>query len=234
MTTKAGHIYTITTDIDHAGLDFNPDTPEPLPDSMFQYPVFEQILHILGSYLDTLGDPATIFRSSNTFICYNPNNLNVRVSPDFYVAFDVDAPAIMERLLYLPWEAGKPPDFVLEVLSETTWQVDNGPKRDIYDQIGVTEYWRFDPTGGDYGEPLIGEQLVNGEYRCVSLTTEPDGVVKGYSPLLKLCLCWQDGMLTFYNPATREYLRNLPETQAALQQAETRIRQLEEELRSRE
>ena len=111
------------------------------------------------------------------------------------------------------------------------------------------EYWRFDPSGGEYyGEPLVGEELVNGEYQRFDLTTEPDGVLKGYSPLLRLSLCWQDGMLTFHNPATGEYLRNLPDTQDALraeqaalqveqearQRAEARVRQLEAELRRRQ
>ena len=239
MTTKAIHPYTIKSYIEYDKLDFNPDAPEPLPDGMYQYPIFAEIFAILDAHLNSLGDPDAIFRSSNTFICYNPNNLNVRVGPDFYVAFDVEAEAIKRRLMYLPWEVGKPPDLVLEVGSPSTGGEDVGNKRNIYAHIGVGEYWRFDPSGGEYyGEPLVGEELVNGEYRRFDLTTEPDGVLKGYSPLLRLHLCWQDGTLTFYNPATGEYLRNLPDTQAALEQseagrqrAEARVRQLEAELR---
>ena len=246
MTTKPVHKYTIVTEIDYSALEFNPDAPEPLPDGMFQFPIFEEIYPVLGSYLDTLGDPQTIFRSSNTFICYDPDNLNARVGPDYYVAFNVEAQAIMRRLLYLPWEAGKPPDFVLEVGSESTGAQDTGNKRDIYASIGIGENWRFDSTGGEiYGEPLVGEQLVAGEYRRIGMATESDGVLKGYSSALRLWLCWQDGMLKFYDERTGEYLKNMSEEQAARQefeaylageraarqQAETRIRQLEEELR---
>ena len=239
MTTKPVHTYVINTEIDYSSLEFNPDAPEPLPDGMFQYPVFAEILSVLDAHLNTLGDPETIFRSSNTFICYDRSNLNVRVGPDFYVAFNVEARAIMERLLYLPWEAGKPPDFVLEVGSESTGDQDTGNKRDIYARIGIGEYWRFDSTGGEYyGEPLVGEELVNGEYQRIPLTTEPDGVLRGYSRTLRLWLCWQDRMLKFYDDRTDAFLRNLPDTQvalsdtqAALEQAETRVRQLEEELR---
>jgi len=232
MTTKRVHKYTIITDIDYSALEFSPDAPEPLPDGMFQFPVFEEIYPILGNYLDSLGDPQTIFRSSNTFICYDPDNLNLRVGPDYYVAFNVEAPAIMRRLLYLPWEAGKPPDFVLEVGSESTGAQDTGKKREIYAQIGVGEYWRFDSTGGDiYGEALAGVELVGGVYQRIALASEPDGVLKGYSPALRLWLCWQDGLLKFYNDRAGEYLRNLPDTQSALDEANGRIRQLEDELR---
>ena len=239
MTTKPVHKYTVITDIDYSALEFSPDAPEPLPDGMFQFPIFTEIYPILDTYLNSLGDPQTIFRSSNTFICYDPDNLNVRVGPDFYVAFNVDAPAIMRRLLYLPWEAGKPPDFVLEVGSESTGAQDTGNKRDIYSRIGIGEYWRFDSTGGQiYGEPLVGEELAGGEYRRIALTAEPDGVLKGYSRALGLWLCWKDEMLKFFEDRTGEYLTNLAEEraarhaeQAARRQAESRIRQLEEELR---
>ncbi len=256
MTTKAKHPYTIKSYIEYDKLDFNPDDPEPLPDGMYQYPVFAEIFGILDAHLNTLGDPRTIFRSSNTFICYDPNNLNVRVAPDFYLAFDVDARAIMDRKLYLPWEAGKPPDLVLEVGSESTGAQDTSPKREIYARIGIGEYWRFDPTGGEYyGEPLVGEELVKGEYRRLELTTHRDGVLKGYSRILGLWLCWQDEMLTFYDERSGEYLRSYREIQAALQaerealeaersvrlaeqaarqQAEARIRELEDELRGRQ
>ena len=61
-----------------------------------------------------------VFLDRETFICYNPSNLNVRVSPDVYVTFGVDAEAIRPRRIYLPWEVGKPPDWVLEVASEST------------------------------------------------------------------------------------------------------------------
>ena len=240
MTTKLA--YRIQSVIDYGSLSFNPDAPEPLPDAMYQYPILQEVLHVLGSHLDTLYPPEDVFRSSNTFICYDPADLNVRVGPDFYAAFGVDALAIERRKLYLPWEVGKPPDFVLEIGSESTARQDVTRKRDIYARIGVTEYWRFDRTGGQfYGEPLAGDFLSGGIYQPVGLTTEPDGVLKGYSPSLRLSLCWSAEMLRFYDHETGEYLRNLPQTQAALNDtqaalddAEARIRELEAELRRRQ
>ena len=233
MATKLA--YQIESVIEYDKLDFDPGEPEPLPDAMFQYPIFQEIFHILDTHITTLYPSEEVFRSSNTFICYDPTNLNVRVGPDFYAAFGVDALAIKERKIYLPWEVGKPPDFVLEVVSESTAQQDMIAKRQIYARIGIPEYWRFDPTGGDfYGQPLAGDRLVNNTYEPLELTTEPDGILKGYSPILRLSLCWLDEMLKFYNHETRTYLRNLIQTQAALTQAEARIHQLTEELERRQ
>ena len=233
MTTKLA--YQIESVIEYDKLGFDPDEPEPLPDAMFQYPIFQEVFHILDTHITNLYPSEDVFRSSNTFICYDQTNLNVRVSPDFYVAFGVDSLAIKQRKIYLPWEVGKPPDFVLEVASESTAQQDMIAKRQIYAQIGIPEYWRFDPTGGDYyGQPLAGDRLVNHTYEPMELTAEPDGILKGYSPALRLSLCGLDGMLKFYNHETNTYLRNLVQTQAALTQAEARVHQLSRELERRQ
>ena len=241
--------YNRMTVIDYDSLEFNPDEPEPLPDGMIQNPVLFEILSILADRFSINSPRPDIFLDSNTFICYNPDNLNVRVGPDVYLAFGVDARAIRERRIYLPWEAGKLPDFVLEVASVTTARYDVAGKRRLYAQIGIPEYWRFDPTGGEhYGQPLPGEILLEGEYRPVELTTEPDGALKGFSPALGLYLCPNEDRLTFFDPATGSYLLNLSQerdarrqTESALRDeraereaAQTRIRQLEEELRRRQ
>ena len=229
-------------EIDYASLDYDPDDPEPMPDAMYQFPYLHEIISVLGSRFAESGWSSRDFMSSNTILCYDPSNLNMRVQPDCYLAFGVDVPSIWERKLYLPWEVGKPPDFVLEVGSESTGRQDITRKRDIYARMGVPEYWRFDPSGGEhYGEPLVGETLVENEYQRLELTTVPDGVLKGYSPMLDLYLCWHEGIPYLYDPAAGQYLRNfndtqaaLREEQAALQEAQARIRQLEEELRRRQ
>ena len=244
MTTKLPHkmlTYNRQGEIDYNSLCFDPNEPDPLPDGMIQNPLLFEVLTILTTRFDSNRRP-DVFIDSNTFICYDRRNLNVRVAPDVYVAIGVDARAIRRRRIYLPWEAGKPPDFALEVASETTSRHDVTRKRSIYAEIGIPEYWRFDPTGGElYGAPLVGEQLVEGAYQPFDLTTEPDGVLKGYSPLLRLSLCWREEWLYLYDPVTEEYLINMTQTKAALEEtqvsletAEAKVRQLEEELRLRQ
>ena len=237
MTTKQSYKmlpYQLGGEIDFAALDFDPFEPEPLPDAMIQNPYLFDFIPILAGCYDSNSRP-DVFLDSNTFICYDRSSLNVRVGPDFYIAFGVDSRAIRQRALYLPWEAGKPPDLALEVASVSTARHDITGKRDIYAQVGVPEYWRYDPTGGRlYGQPLAGERLVEGEYRPFELTTEPDGVLKGLSPTLGLSLCWDEARLYLYDPVTGEYLRNYPEIKADLEAAKGRVRQLEEELRRRQ
>ena len=87
------------------------------------------------------------------------------------------------------------------------------------------------------------------------LSGEPDGILKGYSLALRLSLCWENEMLRFYDPESGEYLRNFEAEQAARQveqaranseqaarqaeqsareRAESRIRELQEELERRD
>ena len=42
------------------------------------------------------------------------------------------------------------------------------------------------------GRSWPGDRLVDGEYQPIELTTAPDGILKGYSAVLGLSLCWDD------------------------------------------
>ena len=231
MTTKLAYRY--VSEIDYASLDYNPDEKEPLPDSMYQDPILQELLPILSTRYAGSGRSRENFLGSNTIVCYDPANLNRRVMPDCYLAFGVDVEAIRRRKIYLPWEVGKPPDLVLEVGSESTRTEDLVRKRDIYARIGVGEYWRLDVTGGDYyGEPLVGEELVEGQYQRFPLSTEPDGILKSYSPLLDLYLCWEREWFYFYDPVSGTYLRNLAEAEEALFDREAALRDREAALQA--
>lgn len=212
-------------DIDYTCLDFDPHERELPPDAMEQELAVHDLIRLLASHFTDFGTRPDTFLSSNTILCYDPSNLNVRVAPDVYLAFGVDERAIRQRRLYLPWEVGKPPDLAVEVASASTARQDVTAKRDIYARIGVPEYWRFDPTGHDYYDrPLAGEQLVDGVYQPIALTREPDGILgilKGYSAVLKLSLCWAGGRPRLYDPATNTYLDSWREVAAARAAAET-------------
>ena len=188
---------------------FGPDAPslpdpEPMPDAMQQNP---HILYVMQVLADVLTDRLDTFADTNTIVYYDPSNRNRRLQPDIYVAFDVDADAIRRRNGYLIWEVGKPPDFVMEVASETTASNDIGGKRDLYARMGVSEYWRFDASGGGmYGAALVGEYLERGVYRQFPVHTDADGVIWSYSPLLRLNLRWNGGEIELQDPETGEIL----------------------------
>ncbi len=218
-------------EIDYARLDYNPHKLVLKPEAMDQERPIHAILGLLASRFTDFEQRPDTFLSSNTILCYDRRDLNVRVSPDVYLAFGVEADAIRERKLYLPWEVGKPPDWVLEIGSSSTGPEDVGRKRAIYARIGVPEYWRFDPKDGEYhGAKLAGDRLVAGRYEPIALTTAPDGILKGYSAVLRLSLCWDDNWPRLYDRATGTYSESWPEVWAAREVAEVRATEAEAQI----
>ena len=135
---------------------------------------------------------------------------------DCVVAFAVAPAAIIARNGYVMSEVGKPPEFVLEVVSESTSRHNYIRKRALYAEYGVAEYWRFDRSGGEYHDaPLSGDRLVNGRYEPLPLDTGADRVIRGYSPVLGLELHWDTGQLRFRDPAAvGDYLPDLKDALA--------------------
>ncbi len=223
---------------------FYPETDGmPLPDSREQGSFLKEIAIVLAGFF--LNDP-TVEVDSDTFIYFIEGDPNRRVAPDLYIAFGISKESLERNNVYLVWEVGKFPDFVMEVGSSSTANNDLGPKRALYAELGALEYWRYDPTGGDhYGEPLVGEYLVDGEYRRFEMMPDPDGYPRIHSPLLNLDLRWEEDRLHFYDPVAGVWLENYQEVmarasaaeakveaeRATRESAEDRIAQLEAELR---
>ena len=128
--------------------------------------------------------------------------------PDLLIAFDIDREAVIARKGYAIGEQGKPPDFVLEIGSESTGRRDVIAKRDGYAALGIPEYWRFDPSGGRFhrGAALAGDRLVNGRYESIPIQSTGEGGYRGHSPALNLELRWESGRLHWYDPVAQRYL----------------------------
>ncbi len=99
--------------------------------------------------------------------------------PDLLVAFDVNPAAYKASNGYIVSEQGKPPDFVLEVASESTGDIDVGIKRDYYAALGIPEYWRFDETGSITARSWLERWLVEGRYQPVEIEELLGGCCRG-------------------------------------------------------
>ena len=160
-----------------------------------------------------------------------PVRNNARI-PDLMVVRDGDRALMEQQRGYAIDRQGKAPDFVLEVASPTTGRADYTDKRRDYERFGVTEYWRFDPSGGEYHDAaLAGDRLVAGSYVPIEIEDLGEGRLRGYSEALGLYVCWEEGMLRFFDPGTESYLRSHDEDRAARLAAESRMAELEDELR---
>ena len=225
--------------------DLLPD-PEPPEDSLQQ----EEPIRKLMSMLEVryANDPSTMCCGPLINVIYDSSVPNSFIVPDGFIVFGLETDAAqikLNRRSYRIDEWGRTPAFVLEVASESTANRDTGVKRDIYARIGVQEYWRLDLLGEHYGEPLVGETLVDGEYRRFELHTDPNGDLWSRSQVLGVDFVYrvEDGIPRFMlrESATDQWLLTLEESEAARREeqaarilAEVALQTAEDERRAEE
>ena len=222
--------------VDPAALTRLPDPPPKEPDEV------TRILHFFdrgsNSHLALhLGNQETTLVTGDCRVMTHAGDAGIARGPDVLIAFGVNIQAYRARGHYVISEQGKPPDFVMEIASESTGAADSGPKRQEYARLCIPEYWRFDHTGNHHGSKLAGDRLVGDHYEPIDITVLPDGRHQGYSTVLDLTLEWRDGDLNWIDPATGTYIPTMAqEREGRLQeregrlQAEARIRELEQRL----
>jgi Uma2 family endonuclease len=199
---------------------------EPLAESKLQFTPLTETVHVLDR---RYRDRADVFVAGNLLLYYRMNDNEVRVAPDVLVVFGVED---YPRDSYIVWrEDGKIPDFVMEIASPSTYTRDLSEKRHIYAALGVTEYWRFDPTGKLFSPALEGERLANDEYEAIAVAADEAGILRGRSAVLELDICVRTELqLRLYDPATETWLRNLDESEDTLAETQDTLAETQDAL----
>ena len=166
-----------------------------------------------------------------------------RLAPDVFVAL-----AVPRRSTRADYDADLlgPPDFVLEVLSRSTWEHDLGRKLDCYQQLGVRECLLFDAAGENLAgtdkalwgfamtperrEPLAEAVLPNGERGVRSAVLGLWAYVAERTPPAAPGETWALTM-RWHDPATAVDIPDYDQARAEAQAAQRRIAELEQQLR---
>ena len=203
-----------------------PDRPEREPNDMTSYNQLADT-SLIAPLRQYLGRQETTLITGDHYLCEAvARSLAGARYPDLLVAFDADLELYLENNGYIISRQGKPPDFVLEIASESTGEIDTGCKRRDYARMGIPEYWRFDETGHHHKTRLAGDRLgADGRYHPFPIEETADGVLYGYSPALNLLLRWQNGRLWWCDPVTYQPLPSLADEHAARIQAQARADQ---------
>ena len=141
------------------------------------------------------------------------------------IAFNVDVVDVMARRGYSIAEQGRAPEFVLEVASSSTGRRDEERKRTGYQDYGVREYWRFDPSGGEYHrQSLAGDALTDGAFQPMAIVQTPGeapvGPQRGAGPEHLL----GGRALRWWDPVAERYLEtHSEEAEARIAEREARI-----------
>ena len=138
--------------------------------------------------------------SGNMLMYYVPRDARKSVAPDVFVTFGVER---KQRRIYKIWEEGKPPDFVLEFSSGSTFKNDLGAKKTLYAEVlGVREYFLYDAERRHLPTPLMGFRLVGTTY--VPIRPEADGKV--FAETLGLSLGLRGDGFGFYDAVAGRWL----------------------------
>jgi Uma2 family endonuclease len=157
---------------------------------------------------------ADVYVGGNLFLYYEKGNREAVVAPDAFVVKGV--PKLPPRRSYRLWQEGKAPCFALEITSDSTRQLDLSRKMDVYQKLGIEEYFLFDPLG-DYLDPrLQGYRLARGRYRPV--LPGPDGTLASIA--LGLTFLPEENRLRLVDTLTGEPLLRREEETALRRRAE--------------
>ena len=225
-----------------------PDPPEREPEDMtsFDHLTKNGGAHHLAQHF---GHPGTTVVGGERYIIREPGTPAAdRRFPDLLIAFNANPEAYQDSNSYVISEQGKPPDFVMEIASQSTGQEDTGNKRTWYADLGIPEYWRFDQTGRFHGSRLAGDRLADGGYEPIAIEEVEEEILQGYSAALGLFVRWERGELRWHDPETgqeiptfeQERKGRLAEREGRLAEqearlaAEARVRELEAELAKRQ
>jgi Uma2 family endonuclease len=177
--------------------------PESDGQPMAETDVHRKLLMDLDFVLRTFfRDEPQVYVAGNLLIYFVEGDPTQSVAPDMFVVKGVPK---QDRRIYRVWREGKAPDVVIELTSDSTRADDLGRKRFLYADLGVREYFLFDPLGNYLKPPLRGYRLVGDEY--IQMNETPM-----YSAELGLELHPEGIALRLFDPRTQRYLLTPDET----------------------
>ena len=187
---------------------------EPLAETYVHLYAILVTLEILKQYLQ--GIQATVL--ADQFLYYAQGFPRLRVAPDVMVIFNV-APGGRDN--YKIWEEKQVPSVIFEITSEGTKHKDTGYKKTLYEQLGVKEYWLFDPKGEWIENKLKGYRLEKEVY---------EEITDNRSEVLQLRLEVESELIAFYREDTGEKLLAPSELAEALKESEEKAERLRRKL----
>jgi Uma2 family endonuclease len=160
-----------------------------------------------------------VYVTGNLLLYYEEGYPAHFVVPDAMVVKDCDPG---RRRVFKIWEEDRTPCAVFETTSRSTKREDEVFKTQLYQQLGIGEYFFYDPTAEYLRPPLQGNRLTDGRYQPI----EPDANGRLSSRELDLLFSLENGDLVMVDATSGE--RILTETEAAQAEVERLRKKLDE------
>lgn len=123
-----------------------------------------EIMYLFQALDEHLRNRPDVYVGADMLLYYVEGNPKQVVVPDVFVTLGVPRG---QRRIYKLWEEEAPPTLIVEVTSDSTRSEDLSRKKDLYQRLGVQEYFLYDPLQ-DYLDPALqGFRLLNGRYQPI-------------------------------------------------------------------
>jgi Uma2 family endonuclease len=186
----------------------------------------DELIYLRRALRRHFRDEPDVYVAGNLLFYYRQGDPSGVVSPDLFVVKGVPK---KQRPKYLLWEEGKVPCMVVEVTSSSTRREDISKKKDLYERLGVEEYFLFDILG-DYLNPrLQGYRLRDGRYQPL----EPGSDGSLISETVGVILVPEPESLRLVNAATGEILLRPEEVEDRAELEALNRKRMEQEARGR-
>lgn len=184
----------------------------------------QEITYVIEALAHRFREAADVYVNGDMFLYFEEGNPRAVVCPDVMV---VPGSSKLVRRIWKTWsEGGRVPSFVVEVTSRDTRSEDLGKKKDLYERLGVEEYFLYDPLEEYLSPQLRGFRRAGERFqparprRDGSLDSQTTGVT--FRP--------EGDRLRLNETATGKPLLRADEALVRLEAAEERARAAEEEL----
>lgn len=196
---------------------------QPLGETDFH---FTTIILLVQALRDYFADHPQVYVAGDLMFYYERGNPHAVKAPDVLVVKGVSK---HKRRIYKLWEEPVVPCTLFEITSKQTGSADLTTKYQLYERLGVKEYFLFDPLA-EYLQPrLQGFTWVQGRYQALPLSATGELV----SRELGLILRPQGDLLRLVDGYTHQVLLTSAEAIKLAQrteQAEAKIVELQQEL----
>ncbi len=198
--------------------------PESDGKPMAETDVHRKLILYLTACLDIfLSNRKNAYVTGNIMFYYEEDSPQDVVSPDVMVFFGVPKG---DRTSYKSWEENDVmPSVVIELASRSTWHKDRTEKRELYEMLGVKEYYIFNPQYPKTLPAFMAFNLEDGELKKVTIENN-----RVYSDLLELELVDTGETLRLFNPQTQEFLKNSAELTLEVSQVSQENKNLKAEI----
>jgi Uma2 family endonuclease len=215
---------------DPAILNYPESDGKPMAESALNRDWMVRIIELLQCFFKGV----RVYVSGNLLIYYVEGDPTKSVAPDVFVVKDCDP---KQRRVFKIWEERRTPSFALEITSPKTRREDQVHKMRLYAQLGIEEYFLYDPLAEWLEPALFGYRLVGGGY----VPIEPDTDTEIISEQLGITFRLEKGRLALFATSTGQRLTTgneraaeaearAEQEAARAEQAEARAQALEQEL----